>query len=127
MNVRLVLYKDDKPDISFPLADGGTGIGRDAGNMVQLTSPEVSKRHAFVAKTNAGWHLRDLDSRNGLYINGNRVREAILCHGDRVTIGPYKLIFETDDPGSVFIPGHVVDLSTNVEHQTIPRVRRTQP
>ena len=123
MNARLATYKDDKPDLSFPLAEDGTGIGRDAGNLVQLVSPQVSKRHAHIRKAGEGWCLRDLNSTNGLLVNGKRVRETILRHGDRLTIGPYTLVFQADDPGSQYKPGHVIDLSSRAEGQTMAKSR----
>jgi pSer/pThr/pTyr-binding forkhead associated (FHA) protein len=121
MNTRLVLYKGDRPDLSFVVAEDGTSIGRDAGNLVQLVSPEVSKRHAHIRKTGEVWHLRDLDSRNGLFVNGKRVRETVLRHGDQVTVGPHTLVFLTDDPGSRYRPDHVVDLSSDAMRQTMSR------
>ena len=48
MQVRIVVYRNEKKELCVPITESGAGIGRDAGNPVQLSSPEVSKRHAFL-------------------------------------------------------------------------------
>ena len=119
MLARLTVYKDGKQDLSIPVAEPGAGIGREAGNHVQLASPEVSKRHAFLQQTEEGWCVRDLGSRNGLFVNGKRVREATLQSGDMLTVGPYMLVFETTPPGSQYTPHIEIDLSSKVARQTM--------
>ena len=123
MQARLVVYKDGKPDLSVPVTTSGAGIGREAGNHVQLASPEVSKRHAFLQHTAAGWCIRDLESRNGLFVNGKRVRETIVQGGDQLTVGPYTLLFETDSPGSQYKPRIEIDMSSNIAKQTMAAQR----
>jgi pSer/pThr/pTyr-binding forkhead associated (FHA) protein len=121
MQAYLVLYKNGKPDLSTPVPESGAGIGREAGNHVQLASPEVSKRHALLKLSAMKWCVRDLDSRNGVFVNGKRVREAILQHGDKLTIGPYTLVFETTAPGSRNVME--IDLSSNVAMRTMATPR----
>jgi len=48
---------------------------------------EVSARHALILYENGRWYVRDLGSRNGTWLNGERVRQAELRHGDRLTFG----------------------------------------
>lgn len=53
------------------------------------TDLEVSARHAALVRTHDGWILRDLESRNGTFLNGKRVRgEAPARDGDRIGLGP---------------------------------------
>src|SRR4051812_16694031 len=49
----------------------GLTIGRDAGCGLVLDSPEVSRRHARVARDAAGFHITD-ESTNGVFVNGER-------------------------------------------------------
>ena len=110
----------------MPIVAPGAVIGRDAGNHVQLTMPEVSKRHAQVEFAQDGWRIRDLDSRNGLSVNGKRVREAKLKDGDRLGIGPYILVFEIEKALHTYKPVLEIDLSSKAAQQTMqtPRPKR---
>lgn len=123
MQARLVVYRNEKLELCVPIADAGAGIGRDAGNPVQLSSPEVSKQHAFLQRTPAGWCIRDLGSRNGLLVNGKRVRETSVQDGDRLTIGPYVVVFELGDASRPANPLLRIDLSTQAAQQTMPAQR----
>lgn len=122
MQARLVVYRNNKQELCVPVVESGASIGRDAGSAVQLSSPEVSKRHAFLQQTPQGWCIRDLGSRNGLLVNGNRVQEAFLRNGDRITIGPYTLLFDLDGPHHA--PVIEIDLSPDAISQTMPAPRR---
>ena len=122
MQARLVVYRNDKQELCVPIVESGASIGRDAGCAVQLSSPEVSKRHAFLQKTPQGWSIRDLGSRNGLLVNGNRVQEAMLRNGDNLAIGPYTLVFDLD--GSPHTPVIEIDLSPDAISQTMVAPRR---
>lgn len=65
-------------------------VGRQADSDVQFDPHqdlEVSGRHAEIFVENGEWIVRDLDSRNGTYVNGRKVREHRLRDGDRITFG----------------------------------------
>lgn len=119
MKARLAIYKGAKLDLSFPLTEAASTIGRDAGNAIQLPDPEVSKRHAVVRATGNTWTIEDLDSTNGIIVNKARVKHAPLKEGDRIRIGPFDLIFECSATGD-WTSSLVIDLSTKVAGQTIP-------
>ena len=123
MQVRIVVYRNGKKELCVPITESGAGIGRDLGNPVQLSLPEVSKRHALVQKTAQGWCVLDLDSRNGLFVNGSKVKEAILQNGDRLMIGPYTLVFEIEQASQPYTPVLHIDVSANAEQQTMPAQR----
>ena len=64
-----------------------TTIGRE-GCDVLLPDPDVSRRHAVVLDTTSGPALHDLDSTNGTFVNGRRIRDAHrLRAGDVVQFG----------------------------------------
>lgn len=54
-----------------------------------LQSPMVSRTHAMIVIDGAETYVRDLASRNGVYLNGHVVRESRLRHGDLLCVGPY--------------------------------------
>jgi pSer/pThr/pTyr-binding forkhead associated (FHA) protein len=119
MKARLAIYKGAKLDLSFPLAETASTIGRDAGNAVQLSDPEVSKHHAIVRAQGDAWTIEDLDSTNGVIVNKAKVKHARLKEGDKVRIGPFELVFECSATGE-WTSSLVIDLSTQVAQQTIP-------
>ena len=62
-------------------------IGRDAGCDVQVSEVQVSRRHAEVSPHGGQWTVRDLQSSNGLFVEGERVEEAPVGAGINVTLG----------------------------------------
>lgn len=80
-----------------------TTIGRLEDNGLRLQSPAVSKRHATIAFEDGRYVLRDLGSRNGTFVNGERLGDQAhtLIHGDWVTFGGEngpEARFLVDDP-----------------------------
>jgi transcriptional regulator with GAF, ATPase, and Fis domain len=68
-------------------------LGRNPGCQYSLSDPSVSGRHARIERKENGYFLRDLQSRNGTYLNGVKVLEAFLAEGDRIQIGKTQLKF----------------------------------
>ena len=67
------------------------GRGADAG--FQIDDHGVSRRHARISRTSeGGFHLADLGSTNGTYLNGVRIASAELHEGDRVQIGTVTVL-----------------------------------
>ena len=70
------------------------GIGRDPTNAICLHDSEASRFHAEISKGEAGRRLLvDLESRNGVYVNGERVRSWLLRNGDLIQIGSSLILF----------------------------------
>ncbi len=71
-----------------------TTFGRDRKNSVVLKDPYVSKRHCIIFSEDGEYVLRDENSSNGTYINGQRIKEdCILRDGDRLQIGLAEFLF----------------------------------
>jgi len=85
---------------SFVLAKAATIIGRGADADVVLRDASVSRHHAQVVLEPRYPRIRDLRSRNGVYVNGTRVSSAVLRTGDAVRIGKCLLIVEEVLPSS---------------------------
>ncbi len=62
-------------------------VGRVVGCDIRLTDQSVSRRHLELVGSEAGVLLRDLGSGNGTKVNGERVTERLLEHGDEVALG----------------------------------------
>lgn len=67
-------------DQVFPLVKPVTTVGRTSDNDLILDDPSVSRRHARITRTAAGFVIEDLDSFNGTTVAGR------LMHGDRATV-----------------------------------------
>ncbi|HUB75525.1 MAG TPA: DUF3662 and FHA domain-containing protein [Solirubrobacteraceae bacterium] len=78
-----------------PIAARGLVIGRSPDADVVLSSTDVSRRHAEIVPDAGGWVLVDLDSTNGVRLNGRSVGvPTLLTDGDVIEIGPNELLFE---------------------------------
>ena len=63
-------------------------LGRDRAADVPLANADVSRRHAEIRHENGSWQLRDLDSSNGTWVGGHRVRGYVaLRGGESVRLG----------------------------------------
>src|SRR5213078_4009453 len=70
-----------------PLREPTTRIGRSHTADVVLEDSSVSRRHAIIARRGQSSVLLDDRSLNGVHLNGERVIEAPLSHGDEILIG----------------------------------------
>jgi hypothetical protein len=75
-----------------------TTIGRSRECDVQLSDPNVSRRHAEVRQEGTTFWVVDLDSTNGTEVNGRRLKRAKLRDGDTITLGSTELVFERTLP-----------------------------
>jgi hypothetical protein len=69
-------------------------LGRHTDADVRLPLPDVSRRHCRCFFADGSWQIVDLNSLNGVYLNGERVHQADLHHGDVIGIGGF--CFEVD-------------------------------
>jgi pSer/pThr/pTyr-binding forkhead associated (FHA) protein len=79
-------------------------LGRHSGADVRLPFPEVSRRHARVQFENGQWRIVDMDSLNGVWINGERMFESALYDGDHVRLGSCLLTVEQGTAVRVVLP-----------------------
>ena len=66
-------------------------LGRSEHNDLCLPSPYLSRHHAVIVGTPDGYYVVDLNSVNGVLLNGNPVARAVLCDQDILTLGPFRL------------------------------------
>jgi hypothetical protein len=78
---------------SFALDDERITIGRRPDSAVFLDDVTVSRDHALIVRRGGGWHLDDLGSLNGTYVNRHRIETHHLHDGDELQVGKYKLTF----------------------------------
>jgi hypothetical protein len=79
---------------------GNVTIGRSKDCDIQLPDPNVSRKHAEVRQEGAAYWAVDLDSTNGMEVNGRRQKRAKLRQGDRITLGSTELVFRRETEAS---------------------------
>lgn len=95
----------DSPAV--PLAEPVVLVGRDDECDLVLASKRVSRKHCCLAEVNGRLAVRDLDSTNGVRVNGEKVVQTWLTPGDEVKIGPFRFrvvagtVWESRLPGPV--------------------------
>lgn len=109
---KLTIQDDQGNETLVHLVRDDYTIGRSEENAVRLTERNVSRKHARIAFAEGAWHLHDLTSYNGCYVNGARVADAQnLAHGDLIQLGDYRLTVEDDslaaarENGVLTLPG----------------------
>lgn len=73
-------------------------IGRDTEAHIQIMDQGVSRQHAEIFSVGEMYFIRDLGSRNGTYVNEERIGEELLREGDHIRIGQTTLAFEDREP-----------------------------
>ncbi|WP_395849815.1 sigma 54-interacting transcriptional regulator [Cystobacter fuscus] len=96
---RYLLVLDGDSSALCPLPRGGTLlVGRAPTADVHVEDPSVSRQHARVLVEEGEVRITDLESHNGVRLNGERVVGAQLLHtGDVVTLGKVTLVFHCGD------------------------------
>jgi len=105
MEVNLVVFKKGDVGKRLSLPSNVTVIGRRSSCDLQVPLPIVSRKHCQISEVDGQLRIRDLGSRNGTYLNGERVGEAVLEAGDSVRIGPLTFVFQINgEPETVTAP-----------------------
>ena len=113
MNDSEIIRRDIKPALVFlsgeliavpiPLDREDVILGRALEADVRVNDTQVSRQHAKVSairnetSTKTDYILTDLDSRNGTFLNGRRIRREVLGNGDKITVGETILRFDLLD------------------------------
>src|SRR5215471_4235540 len=92
-----ILPSGDK--LEYLIKKRDVGIGKAPHNHIILTDPTVSNTHAIVTARDGGYSIVDLGSRNGTFVNGERLSHQghTLRHADKIQLGQTVLTFR--NPG----------------------------
>ena len=91
------------------LGTGKQTIGRDPSCDASLASGHVSRVHAEIRRSAGVYVISDLESKNGIAVNGTRVEQAVLSPGDVVRIGDFVAVVTSSPPGVDLGFGAVTD------------------
>lgn len=95
MQVVLVKFRD-KVRRDFPLTEAATVLGRHSECNLRVPTKDISRKHCEIRIDDDGVFVKDLDSTNGTYVNGDRVAESKLNAGDQLSIGPVSFVVQID-------------------------------
>ena len=97
-------------------------VGRDpACDITESNDPLLSRRHAAFTGNTREATVRDLDSRNGILVNGAKTKQARLQHGDVVQIGHLQVKFVDEVGPFTDVPVDDADAATKIlDAPTVP-------
>ena len=98
MRARLIPKSDGEPvDLDKPLLL----VGRSPSSDIQLASRKISRLHCCLCLLEDSVCVRDLDSTNGVRVNGDKVSAGRLGPGDELTIGDltFRVVLESGSTG----------------------------
>ncbi|HKE13485.1 MAG TPA: FHA domain-containing protein [Kofleriaceae bacterium] len=94
---KLVIQDDEGKTTVVPLIRDELTIGRKEGNTIRLTERNVSRRHARLIRQNGSITIEDLNSYNGIRVNGSRITgRCQIRETDRVQIGDYLIELKSE-------------------------------
>ncbi len=68
-------------------------VGRAPTAAIQIDSIEVSRQHMALKRTGKEYRCEDLESRNGIYLNGIKIHSAVLREGDTIQLGNVVFVY----------------------------------
>lgn len=89
----LVVVRGPNVGARFLLDAAEVSVGRHPDSDIFLDDVTVSRRHGVFGRADDGYHVRDVGSLNGTYVNRALVDEAALRSGDEVQIGKFRLLY----------------------------------
>jgi signal transduction histidine kinase/pSer/pThr/pTyr-binding forkhead associated (FHA) protein len=106
---RLIVIRGPDENKQFELSAAVATIGRDRSNQIWLHDTEVSRKHAEFRLTEGAFHLIDIGSANGTFVNNQRVKEVVLQPGDHINIGQSTLVFSAAGRGEAQPPSDLAE------------------
>ena len=97
MNPRLVALAGPLKESIVALTGTTLSVGREPANLLAISDPSISRRHCAIDLVEGRYRIRDLESRNGTYVNGTAVKESWLNENDQISVGDSVFIFLTQE------------------------------
>lgn len=91
-----VCLYDFNKDRRYPLIGLRMTLGRGTDNDIIISDPGASRHHAEIVFNGDDWSVRDNNSTNGTFLNGEPVTQHVLHNGDVVELGTTRLEFRED-------------------------------
>ncbi|MFH1707803.1 MAG: FHA domain-containing protein [Planctomycetota bacterium] len=85
--IKIIVKEENKPTRDFAVDKFPLTIGRSKDNTIRVPNPFLSREHCRIEQVGGTFQIVDLDSKNGLSVNGQPARSAAIKNGDVITIG----------------------------------------
>jgi pSer/pThr/pTyr-binding forkhead associated (FHA) protein len=82
---------EESPTFKLKLKKVTNVLGREATCDIYVESNQVSRRHCLLQVTDRGIMVKDLESTNGTFVNGNPLSDGYINEGDRLGLGTYVM------------------------------------
>src|SRR5260221_4108945 len=79
----------------FDLKKDETTFGRKPNNDIVIENPAISGFHGKIVKEGDHFYVEDLNSTNGTFINGQRIKKSVLKNKDQIGVARHVLYFTT--------------------------------
>lgn len=127
--LKLIGHKDGKVTFNYELNKRKLMVGRAPHADIVIDDPAISYYHAFIFIDEHGGKIIDLESDNGIFLNGKKIDQTYFCDGDTLRVGPIelhieeeikestgKVAFEDQDAGVVqkIETDHILDLPSEL-------------
>lgn len=139
-----IITRGSQPGRRITIVHWPATIGRDASSIIPIDDNRVSRHHARIKKRDRLYILEDLQSKNGTWLNGDKVTNSVINSGDKILIGDTEIVFLTPEAqidlatelldlehaatGADFDEvGGPMDIEPSVEGEAIPQARRLGP
>lgn len=94
----LLIERGKDAGVRIALKDFPVTLGRDPGNTIVISDAQASRFHLRIKQRGATFILEDLDSRNGTYLNGDKMLNSTLQNGDKILVGGTEFVFLASEP-----------------------------
>lgn len=92
---KFVVFYNNELLKTYELSEPVFSIGRLPENTISIANMGVSRRHVKIEEdADRSYILSDLNSLNGTFVNGKRIKKVHLQHGDKIAIGKYTILYE---------------------------------
>jgi pSer/pThr/pTyr-binding forkhead associated (FHA) protein len=120
---KLVILNQGMTGRTFELKAEHTTVGRVEDNIFQITDASVSSHHAEIILRGAEVLIKDNNSTNGTYINGEKISEAVLQPGQTLRFGQVELKLDDGKPATApsAAPAPAAASPKQVDTVSIPR------
>lgn len=113
---KLLIIRPDGKQLEQEFDGDQTVIGRHEKCELRLVDGMVSRNHSMIFREGKRFLIKDLDSRNGTWVNGRRIKNRRhVKSGDVFQVGPFRIIFEPDLAGGLNDNGMAGPMETTTD------------
>ena len=92
----VLIFNTEQAGKTVAIKDESIVIGRDKADTIYINDPSSSRQHAEIFRIGELYFIRDLDSKNGTFLNEEKITEQALQVGDKIRIGATVFEFKDD-------------------------------